>query len=278
MTSSFDRRRLEFGDRLRHLREDAGFKSQDWAQHLGWPRSKVSKIENGRQIATDSDIAEWCAAAGAPESAAADLISEALDLRVEYNAWRKQLAGGYQQRQKRSGEDERAAKVIRAIDFGVVPGLVQIPDYAREVFTMHAELQGLDRDVEGAVAARAARQAVLYDQTKRIEILISEAALRYPVAPPEIMRAQIDRLVGMIGLSNIRFGIIPLNTRLPYFPMHGFWIIDDQVLVENITAEIRITDEAEVAIYDRLTDRLWTVAAEGDEARALLSRAASEVG
>ncbi|MCI2419192.1 hypothetical protein MOQ72_17235 [Saccharopolyspora sp. K220] len=46
------------------------------------------------------------------------------------------------------------------------------------------------------------------------------------------------------------------------------------MLVENITAELRITDPDQVGIYRKLTDRLWSVAAEGDEARAILARAA----
>lgn len=278
MTTSFDRRRLEFGDRLRHLREATRLSSQDWADRLGWPRSKVSKTENGRQIATDSDIAEWCTAAGVSESVCAELVSEALDLRVEYRTWRKQLQAGYQERQRRGGEDERAASVIRAIDFGVVPGLLHIPAYARRVFSLHAEVQGLDRDIESAVAERMSRQSVLYETGKRIEILVGEAALRYPVVDPDTMRAQLDRLVGVIGLSTVRFGILPLNRPMPYFPMHGFWVIGDEVLVENMTAEIRITDETEVRIYNDIADRLWTVALEGDEARALLARVTADLG
>jgi hypothetical protein len=207
----------------------------------------------------------------------AELVSEALDLRAEYRTWRKQLQAGYQERQRRSGEDERAASVIRAVDFGVVPGLLQIPPYARRVLSLHAEVQGLDRDIETAVAERMSRQTVLYDTSKQIEILVAEAGLRYPVVAPDTMRAQIDRLVGVIGLSAVRFGILPLDKPMPYFPMHGFWIIGDEVLVENMTAEIRITDEAEVRIYNDIADRLWTVAVEGDEARAVLARIAADL-
>ena len=270
--SRFDRRRLEFGDRLRHHRENTGRSSRQFAEDLGWPPSKVSKLEKGRQTATDSDVTEWCQATGAPESVTSELLEALLDLRVEYTTWRRELRSGYQQRQQRDAKDEQSAAVIRAVDFGVVPGLLQIPDYARRVFMLHAELQGTELDVEAAVAARMARQSVLWDTSKTIEILVAEAALRYPVASPETMVAQIDRLKTMIGLRTVRFGVLPLNRQMPWMPMHGFWILDDQVLVENITAEIRITDPTEVAIYGALTERLWQVAAEGADARALLER------
>ncbi|MBE9372929.1 hypothetical protein IQ251_00560 [Saccharopolyspora sp. HNM0983] len=115
------------------------------------------------------------------------------------------------------------------------------------------------------------RQGVLYDTSKRIEILVGEAGLRYPICAPETMSAQLDRIGSLIGMSTVRFGILPLNRRMPYMPMHGYTLFDGLALVENITAEIRIRDEDEVATYHTLTDRLWNVAAEGDDARAILS-------
>jgi transcriptional regulator with XRE-family HTH domain len=275
--TNIDRRRVEFGGRLRHLRVERGLSGRELADQLGWVASKISKLETGRQLATDADVAEWCTATEAPGPVAAELLDALTDLRVEYATWRRQLAHGYRDRQRKAATDEQSAARIRAVDFGVVPGLVQIPDYTRRVLTLHADLQDLDRDVEPAVAERMARQSVLYDTTKTIEILVAEAALRYPVAPPDVMAAQLDRLASLIGLPTIRFGVLPLDRPMPYMPMHGYWLLDNVALVENIGAEIRINDADEVAIYHKLTDRLWTVAAERDDARALLSRVAANV-
>jgi transcriptional regulator with XRE-family HTH domain len=273
--TNIDRRRVEFGGRLRALRDEHGLSGRELADRLQWVPSKISKLETGRQLATDSDVTVWCQATGSSESVAADLIDTLVDLRVAYATWRRQLAGGYRERQQKAATDEHGAARIRAVDFGVVPGLVQIPDYARRVLTLHADLQGLDRHIESAVAARMARQNVLYDTSKTIEILVAEAALRYPVAPPDVMTAQFDRLAALIGMPSIRFGVLPLDRPMPYMPMHGFWLLDDVALVENVTAEIRIEDGDEVAIYHQLTDRLWKVAAERDQARAILARIAS---
>jgi transcriptional regulator with XRE-family HTH domain len=270
--TTIDRRRVEFGGRLRRLRDDSGLSGRELADQLGWVPSKISKLETGRQLATDSDVTEWCDATGASESVAAELLDSLIDLRVEYATWRRQLASGYRDRQQQAATDEQSAGRIRAVDFGVVPGLVQIPDYARRVLTLHADLQGLDRDIESAVAVRMARQSVLYDTSKTVEILVAEAALRYPVAPPDVMAAQLDRLTALIGMPSIRFGVLPLDRPMPYMPMHGFWLLDDVALVENITAEIRIEDASEVAIFHTLTDRLWKVAAERDDARSVLGR------
>jgi hypothetical protein len=86
------------------------------------------------------------------------------------------------------------------------------------------------------------------------------------------MAAQIHRLIATIGLPNVRFGIIPAGTVLPHVLWHGYWIVDRVVLVENISAEVRITDPEQVAIYERLTNRLWAIAVEDDHARELLTR------
>jgi hypothetical protein len=92
------------------------------------------------------------------------------------------------------------------------------------------------------------------------------------------MRPQLDRLGSLIGLHTVRFGLLPLNRRLPYMPMHGYLLIDDRLVwVENLSAEIAISDPDEVAVYSTLTDRLWPAAVEGDEARALLRRVTDDL-
>ncbi|TDD41361.1 helix-turn-helix domain-containing protein [Saccharopolyspora elongata] len=270
--TDFDKRRREFGDRLRRLREQTGLTGHQFAERAQWGQPKVSKLETGRQTPTDSDILTWCQITGTAEDTREELRDALRELKIRYESWRRSQRGGSRARQEEGQNLEQAASVIRAVDFGVVPGLAQIPDYAREVFRLYSELNGTEADIDDAVAARMRRQAVLYDTSKRIEILVAEAALRYPVCPPETMRSQLDRLTSLIGITHIRFGILPLDQRLPYMPMHGYWLLDDLALVENITAEIRITDEDEVATYHTLTDRLWTAAAEGDDARGILRR------
>lgn len=271
---TFEKRRMAFGNRLRHLREESGLTGKQLAEQLGWPPSKVSKIENGRQTPTDSDLTLWCRATGAAEPVAAELHDTLLDLRLEQTTRRSRAARRHDRR--RYLPPESTARRIRVVDVGVVPGLVQIPAYARQVLALHDELQGIDQDIEQVVAARIASQTVLYDTTRSIEVLVAEAALRYPVVPPDVMVAQLDRLMSLIGLRSLRLGVLPLDHRMPWMPLHGYWIVDETVLVENVTADVHITDPDEVAVYDALTDRFWEVAVEGDEARVLLARIAAD--
>jgi hypothetical protein len=45
----------------------------------------------------------------------------------------------------------------------------------------------------------------------------------------------------------------------PVIPMHGFWIMDDtSVVVETIDSEITAENPADIALYQRVMDELWT--------------------
>jgi len=278
--TGFEERRQDFGRALRRLREATDKTGVEWAAALGegWSQSKVSKLENGTQTATEDDVRAWCAAAQAPDSVVVELVNESRELQAAHVVWRRRLRHGHRDRQAESLAADDQATSIRAVEFGVVPGLVQVWEYAHHVFTVHAELLGVDRDADEATTLRMARQQILYRPGKRIEIIVAEAALRNPVADSSVMIAQIDRLITVASLPTVRLGLIPLGARLPYVPVNGYTIkssaADEFVLVEQYTDEHRITEPDQVAVYHKVTDTLWPVAVTGDEARALLLRVA----
>jgi transcriptional regulator with XRE-family HTH domain len=275
--STPEKRRLEFADELRHLRTQAGLSGKELAERVGWHPSKVSKIENGKQDATDADVLTWLEAVGAPESVASRMRDRLREIRIEANTWKRQLRTGHRQRQEYSRDIEGMASTIRVFELVVVPGLVQTAEYARHVFTTAAEFQETPPDTDEAVRIRLERQHALYDSAKTIELLMAESALRYFVCPPEVMVAQIDRLIALLGLPSVRLGIIPLDTRLPTVPTNGFWIVGDTVLIETVDSEINTDSPTDLATYHRLADMLWTVAATGDQARRILLRCSAAI-
>lgn len=276
MATSFEKRRAEFGEQLRQLRDAAGLNGKEFAAVLGWNAPKVSKIERGRQTASPEDLEAWLSALHVPAAMADQLHSDLETLQEEYVTWKNKVRAGHRARQEESVEREAKARLIRAVDVGVVPGLVQTADYARHVLLAHANLHGGGNDIADAVRARMRRQQVLYEPDKTIEILTTESALLHPVAPPEVMAGQISRLMAVIGVPNVRFGILPTHVRLPYMLMHGYWIVDDLAMVETVTGELTVPDPDEVATYNQLTDMLWSAAAEGERARAILARLAGQ--
>ncbi|GAB3376126.1 helix-turn-helix domain-containing protein [Amycolatopsis echigonensis] len=262
-----------FASELRRLRTSAGFETgKEFAAHIGWVASKVSRIENARTVPADADLDVWLPAVGADEETEARLRGALVDLRLARDRWKQQLRRGHSERQHVEAVAERDATFIASVELFLIPGLVQTPGYARLVFEMAAEMHDTPTDTDEAVRERIRRQDVLYDPSKRIEILIGESALRYPICDVPMLRVQIDRLLNLVGLAHVRLGIVPLDSKLPTITMHGYTVHDDTVLVEVNHTEITVTEPTDVALYVGITEKLWEIAVEGDEARDLLQR------
>lgn len=128
-------------------------------------------------------------------------------------------------------------------------------------------------DVEEAVAARLRRQPLLYDEAKTFEFLLTKSVLRWQFCPADAMASQLDRLQTVIGLPNIRFGIIPFGALLSTAPQNAFQLYDDIAIVETFIGET-IHRGQEATAYAHALDLLWDEAVTGDDARRLISQAA----
>jgi transcriptional regulator with XRE-family HTH domain len=255
---------VQFGYRLRVLREDARLTGKELAAWLGWAQSKVSRIENGRQSVSADEVIAWTAAVGAAAPVRADLLADLHTVRFEYASWRRQLRAGTAPRQQVNVGLEADAALVRVFVPDMIPGLVQTPDYARYVFARLVALHETPNDVEAGVRARLARQQVLYDGSKRFRFLLTEAALRYRICPPQILRAQLDRLAVLAELDTVEVAVLPFTTVLPVVPSHAFTMFDgDLVLVELTGAELAFRDGEEIGLYERVFAALWKVAVHG---------------
>lgn len=276
MATKFERQRQEFGEQLRALRTATGLNAKQFAERLGWNAPKVTKLEKGNQTASRDDLVAWLAATDATDDQRAQLLASLDEVNEERLAWREQVRQGRRGLQVSMLEMEAKASRIRAVEFGLVPGLLQTPEYATRVLETSRSVFGGVGDIAAAVRARMQRQQVLYSGGKQIDILVAEAALLHSIAPADVMLGQLHRLMGTIGIPNVRFGVLPARRRLPYWPTEGYWMVDELVIVEWLGREEQVTEPDEVAVYHEVTDLLWTAAAEGDEARGLLLRLSDE--
>jgi len=58
------------------------------------------------------------------------------------------------------------------------------------------------------------RQQILYDSTKQLKFVVTESVLRTLLCPAQVMRGQLDRLLALIGMNHVEFGVIPLGARM----------------------------------------------------------------
>ena len=265
-------------ERLRAARLRAGLTGTQLAAAHGWPQSKISKIENGRQAPTPSDIEAWMRDCGADDTEIEQLHALLDDMTSRHQDWRRRMRQGQAKVQAGYNELVRAAAVFREFTLVTVPGLLQTAEYARSPMKGGVVLHGAPADeVDAAVATRMQRQQYLYDQSKRFEFLLSEPVLRFLICPPDVVLGQLDRLLAVVtGLPNVRFGILPMEARLATIPQNSFVLIDDTAYVETFVGETVHTG-AEAAAYSRVMDLLWNDAVTGDEARALIMRAVQAV-
>ncbi|MDX3645286.1 helix-turn-helix transcriptional regulator [Streptomyces sp. MB09-02B] len=276
MSTDYQQARQALGVRLRELRLSASggrLTGAELAEQYGWNKSKVSRLENGKQTPTPDDLRNWAEATGQPE-AYDELVARLRGFESHIRSWRRQLASGHKAVQDTHLNAHADASVFRGWESSMIFGILQTPDYARSVFTRYAELQRSPRDTEEAVRSRMKRQEALYDSSKRFRLLLWEAALHALICPPAVLAAQLDRLSGAIGLDTVELGIIPLSASLKIPPATAFWVYDDrQVIVENWHAELWIDDAASVETYLRTWKTLRESAVYGADAQNLVSTA-----
>jgi transcriptional regulator with XRE-family HTH domain len=260
--------RQELGSKLLALRKRAGLSGVSLAERLHTTQSRISRIETGRSVPSLDDVRAWAEASNATQAELQELAALLQRLAVEATSWRILHRLGLTERQRQLGELEQAATAIRIFQPTMVPGLLQVADYARRVMSQGNPSD--QADIAGAVAKRMERQTILYDQTKTFEFIITEGALRWRPGPPDMMRAQLDRLVSVASLPNVELGVIPLEGEAPDAYLHPFVIFeladDPLVTVETYSAEIQVNDPQGVEVYRRTLNRLRTVAKWADSA------------
>jgi len=94
--SSYEEARAALGARLRQLRKDAGLTGEQLARRFGWQQSKVSRIETGKQNASEADITAWAQAVGAASEVVEELLAGLKAVQIEYATWRQQHQAGGQ--------------------------------------------------------------------------------------------------------------------------------------------------------------------------------------
>ena len=254
----------------------AGFsQGQAFLVLTGDARTKVPKLENGQQMPTKDDLSTWATACGHPE-VISDLLAILSQAEVLHRQWQHEPRRGQAALQVSFDELVRDAAVIRDFEIMLILGL-QTPQYARYRALEAVRLHGTDQSkVDEVVAARMRRQEVLYKPAKRFQFIICKAALDYLLCPPQVMRAQLDRLIVALEMPNLEFGIIPPGTVLPVAPMVGFLIADDVTVVETFTSAGTLRGE-ESAKYAEFADGLMARAVTGDDARDLVTAAARDL-
>lgn len=243
---------------------------------MGISQSKLSRIELGQSTASPDLAARWAATCRVGSERAEEIaeLSERIATDAYPAPWHGRVTGGIARLQRDVADVEATARLSLEWHPRLVPGLLQTPAYTREIFAyVHPD----GAKLQEAVAARMARQGLLYDPARTIRFLIGEAALRWPVGTVTTLLAQLDRLVLFAGDGTVTFGIVPFSAPFGAFSYHGWRVLADRdndepdlVEVELETAKLDITDPEQTAAYREAFERLWAVAITGDAAAQMI--------
>lgn len=276
MSTDYQQARAALGARLRELRfscPGGRLTGRQLAQRLGWPGSKVSKLENGKQTATPEDLRAWADAVEAP-GVYPELAARLAGFESHIRSWRRALAQGFKPLHEGLSAEIHRTSEMWIWEESVIAGPLQTPEYARHVIQRYAELLGGANDIEAAVRSRVQRQEWLYRPGRKLHVLMWEAALRSLICPPTVLASQLDRLTGMLGMDTVELGIVPFSAPVKIVPANGFWILDDRLVVaEDWHAELWLDDADNIALYAKVWNTLRTSACYGANAHKVINSA-----
>lgn len=271
--------RSRLSGQLKRLRIAAGVSGNALAKRLGWAQSKVSRIENAKQLPTDTDVRAWAQALSASPETVGELLGMLRGAVVEYVTHHEHYRGLGSAANVQLDVQALEASATRIGEFqpAAIPGMLQTAEYASHLLRLPCgpAAWGADEaDIDRTVALRMERQQALYSPAKRFELVVLEAALHTRVVPAPALAGQLDRLLAISGLPNLAFGVIPFTADVPVYPFTGFAIFDtDLVVIEGVVGEQRLSDPDQVTAYDKFLRQLLDAAAQGEQAVRVIQRA-----
>lgn len=226
LPSSRKARRSALGAELRRLRQLSGLSEEAIARAVGSSQSAVSRMQAGSAPISLPVVLAWAEATGATEDETADLrrlLDQALTLvtPIQHDLSAEEFAEG--QRQIRI-DFEATSNAITSFQPFFIPGLLQTPAYARQVFATFRP----PATVDSAVASRLERQPILYDPSRRFEFILTEAALRWHAGPADVRVPQLDRVTNVATLATVAVRVIPADAVWRTAPICAFTLYEER--------------------------------------------------
>jgi transcriptional regulator with XRE-family HTH domain len=196
--SATQRRCRCVADELKAAREQRGWSQADLAGQIPYSLSTISMVEALHRVPT-RDLAVHLDKVFATPGTFARLEARLRDL--PFPASFRPFAAY-----------EAEATALYVFEHSLIPGLVQTPEYARAVLATRPNTA--EDEIDNLVAARLARQDVLTREEPPAPLLwalIDEGALHRPVAPAEVMRGQLARLVEVSRRPNVTVQVLPYS-------------------------------------------------------------------
>lgn len=263
--------RDRLGRALRALRDDAGLRQLDAANHIGVTQAMLSRFEQGRAILEPDRVESLLTLYRADDGDRGSLVDLAGIAQDSYRDERVVFQGGNTANlQRRFAALEDAASHVRAYQPVVVIGSMQTPAYAACVL-------GVGED-DPLIAQRIARQRRMLDERgRRWTFVQTEGSLRWHARSAKVMAEQVEHLIEVSNAPNVEVGVVDWRTPVEIFPNTSFHIYDETAVVVGTRDGTSIMrGPKRLADYRGMFDEVSSLASFGDGGRAVLARIAGE--
>jgi transcriptional regulator with XRE-family HTH domain len=266
-------RQRQLGMRLRAIRLQLGLGVESAAIQLECSPSKISRLETAARRPNPRDIRDLCRVYQLDEATSEELISLAREAK-EPGWWKHYPDVGLE---PYIGLEQDASAITTFGTF-CVPTLLQTGDYA--VATIKAVAPGVDpAALKERVEVRLRRQQLLdRDSPPRYRVLMDEAVLRRPVGGPEVMVAQIDKILelaekGKVTAQVVPFGVGAIAAQDSNFVLLEFGdaVLSPVVFVEGLQNNQIFEKQAEVDRYREAIEHLRDSALTPHESRTRMT-------
>ncbi|MEU2961004.1 helix-turn-helix transcriptional regulator [Streptomyces albidoflavus] len=213
-----------YGARLRRLREGRGWNQENLAERMGYSSQHISAVETGRKPPT------------LPFSRRTDHVLGLAGTDDAFEAeWRDMRLGSLLEGFPQYVDQEARSVEIRMFTLGIIPGLLQTPEYARALATSAVRRGAITPDqAEERLTFLAQRQAALArPRPPMLFVTLDESCIRRPVGGADVMDDQLARLTELTEQPNFVLQVAPyrIGERRPFdMPVILLTLADRSVL------------------------------------------------
>jgi len=264
-------RRRRLGAKLRALRGDLTLDEVADSSEGTFISSKLSRMETAKSAAKAKDVEDLLDLYVRLDREVSDELRVALvkltkegGQRGWWHSYRGVLTPVYEDLISLEAE----AESVSTWQLGVIPGLLQTAEYAREIIRATAMSEAIEARVDALVEVRLARQAVLTrEEPLALWAIIAEHALRSTSDDASLMHEQLGRLLSMGKRPNVNIQVLRSDAPLHVGQMGTFTILGfgphpdlDVVHAEALTSALYVEDSGKVATHRDAWQRLSSAA------------------
>jgi transcriptional regulator with XRE-family HTH domain len=259
---------------LRKLRTDRGLSVEEATARLMFSPTKLSRIETGQSGASPRDIRDLSDLYGVTDPAERDRLMTLAREGKQRGWWQD-----YELPYATYVGLEAEAVSIEVYEAGTVPGLLQTAEYARAMLLVEVPPFS-NEELERRLQARLTRQAhLLQSQGPRYHAILDESVLHRQVGGPQVMHAQLQRIIQSAQLRNVMIQVIPFDAGAhpamdSVFNILGFEkpLISDIVYVEGLVGNIYLERPTDLERYRKIFSFLQSLALNVSDSVTLIGR------